>query len=346
MRPDLSIIIPYYNRADTIQLVLESVERARADFRLEVILVDDGSQEPAEKILRTQPRQPDRIIRQENQGLLFARLAGLRHAQGEFTLFLDSDDLVGPEKFTLQLAALRQTGAAVSYTDTATAELHTPYGAITPVPTAEPAEATTDSGVFFIRVQPTPHSPIFRTDWLQGLVAAPLFPPSRCYNAVAEIWFYHIAAPFPVSVVKVPGAHTIVGHHPGPRLTNQWEKLGVASLGVMEAFLHACPRTEATRPVRQLLGEKAFISWRALPYDFVPEFDRRLLALWRGSPRGPRERLGGSRFVALARLFGPAAAGWLYRRLQNRPYAGCRAVQDETLVQQWLGELPSTTNPC
>ena len=39
MIPELTVVIPYYNRADTIQLVLESVARARHDLRIEVIVV-------------------------------------------------------------------------------------------------------------------------------------------------------------------------------------------------------------------------------------------------------------------------------------------------------------------
>lgn len=341
MAPELSIIIPYYNRADTIQLVLESVARARGDLRLETILVDDGSVRPAATELAGQPWQPDRIIRQENQGLLFARLAGLKAATGEYVLFLDSDDLVSPDKFAAQLAVMRQTGADVSYTDSTVATLRTPYAAITVGPGIDSVEDTTDSATFFIRVQPAPHSPIFLTAWLRPLVTTPLFPPSPSYNPVAEIWFYHVAAPFPAKVVKVPGPHTIVGRHDGPRLTNHWEKMGVASLAVMEAFDRACPRTPATHRVRALLAEKAFNSWRALPHDFLPEFDRRLLGLWQRNPHGPLRELGGPRFRVLSRLLGPSRAGRLMRRLQGRKYRDCRTVADTEVLVGLIGTLPT-----
>ncbi|MEO6873553.1 MAG: glycosyltransferase family A protein [Opitutaceae bacterium] len=342
MIPELSVIIPYYNRADTIQLVLESVARARHDLAVEVILVDDGSAPSAAQSLAGQRWQPDQIIRQENQGLLFARLTGLKAATGTFVLFLDSDDLVGPQKFIAQLTAMRLAAADVSYTDTTTAELRSPYDVITISSAIEVAEPTKDSATFFIRVQPAPHSPIFRTAWLRALVLAPLFPPSTSYNAVAEIWFYHIAALFPAQVIKVPGAHTIIGQHGGPRLTNQWEKMGVASLGVMEAFDRSCPRTPATLPLRELFGEKAFHSWRALPYDFSPEFRRRSLALWRRSPRGSLSHLGGPRFCTCARLVGPALAGWVFRRLQGKSYQSCRTLADDDQVTRWLAALPSS----
>jgi glycosyltransferase involved in cell wall biosynthesis len=338
---ELSIVIPYFNRADTVPLTLESVERARADFRIETILVDDGSPVPASEALREHSRQPDRIIRQENQGLLFARLTGLKAAKGEFVLFLDSDDLIGPEKLTKQIAAMRQAGAGVSYSDTCVARLGSSYETTIIESAVDTVEDTTDAATFFIRVQPAPHSPIFNTAWLRARVEAPLFPPATAYNPVAEIWFYHVAAPFATKVVKVPGPHTLIGHHGGARLTNHWEKMGVASLAVMEAFDHSCPREEAHRHVRQLLGEKAFSSWRALPYDFCPEFDRRLLALWQRNPRGPLAALGGRRFCQLARWIGAAAAGRVFRRINGHNYRSCRTLAEPSVVKQWLAQIPA-----
>lgn len=338
--PELTVVIPFYNRADTVQFTLESIDRARQGLPIEVLLVDDGSSPPASEQLGGTPHQPDRILRQENQGLLFARLTGLQAAQGEFVLFLDSDDLVGPDKFVAQLRAMRASGASVSYTDTAQAELRTPYDSITPRPDA-PVEETTASMEFFIRVQPAPHSPIFRTAWLRQLVATPLFPPAPQYNPVAEIWFYHIAAPCATTVVKTPGPHTIIGHHSGARLTNQWEKLAVASLGVMEAFMRTCPATDQTCKVRQLVGERAFDAWRRLPYDFSDEFDRRLLSLWKCSPRGSITGLGGAWFGRLARLVGPVSAGRIFRRVRGHSYQSCRTLEDFALFTAWMARLPA-----
>lgn len=337
--PDLSVVIPFYNRAATVQFTLASIARGRRDLLLETILVDDGSAPPASDQLRAGPHQPDRTIRQENRGLLFARLAGLAEAAGEFVLFLDSDDLVGPEKFTSQLAAMRSFSADVSYSDCARAELST-YSDEGDLHSPEILQSTSDSAEFFIRVQPAPHCPIFRTSWLRRLVRTPLFPPSHLYNPVAEIWFYHVAAPHPARIIKVPGLHTIVGQHPGVRLTNNWERLGVASLAVMEAFHRSCPRSESTAHLRRLVGEKAFCSWRSLPYDFSPEFGRRLLAIWEEAPRGHLGTLGGRKFGSLARLLGPVVAAKALRRMRGRPYEASRTLKDDATLSNWLAELP------
>ena len=336
---DLTVVIPFYNRKDTVQLTLESVNRARQGLQTEVLLVDDGSSPAAFEQLRDLPHQPTRILQQDNQGLLFARLAGLRAAHGEFVLFLDSDDLVGANKFTAQLHAMRTNGADVSYTDTAQAELRPTLDAIIPQPDA-PVRDTTDSTDFFIQIQPAPHSPIFRTAWLRKIVDTPLFPPSSIYNAVAEIWFYHVAACAAAKVVKVPGAHTIIGHHGGTRLTSQWEKLAIASLAVMEAFMQHCPDTAPTRIARQMVGERAFDAWRRLPYDFLDEFDRRMLAIWKGSPREGTARLGGVWFRRLCGLAGPERAGRILRGLQGNSYQSCRSLKDPGILSAWLAELP------
>jgi hypothetical protein len=171
-------------------------------------------------------------------------------------------------------------------------------------------------------------------------VAEAFFPPSPLYNSVAEIWFYHNAAPRPARVVKVPGPHTIIGRHPGVRLTSYWERLGVASLAVQEAFARASfAAPEATR-VRQLAAEKAFGAWRRLPRGFSPEFGRRLLAIWHRLNRNTDlGRLGGGGFQILARLIGPVGAARVLKLAQNQPYTRVRTMDDESFCQL-LAALP------
>ena len=252
MTPDLSVIIPVYNRGDVIRYTLESVRRASAGLNVETIVVDDGSSPPTSETLGRLGFAPTQLIRQVNRGLLFARLAGLTHATGRHILFLDSDDLVSPEKFRRQLAAIDASGAEISYTDSAHCEINGDYDQLQIVPDT-PALDTTDAAEFCIVVQPPPHSPIFRTDWLRRVVDKAFFPPSALYNSVAEIWFYHNAALHDGRAMHVPGPHTIVGTHPGARLTNHWERLAVASLAVMEAFARSCPATTKTVRVRRLV---------------------------------------------------------------------------------------------
>ncbi len=337
--PDISVVIPVYNRGQVIRYALESVRRAAEGLSVEVIVVDDGSAPPAAESIARLGFTPEKIFRQSNQGLLFARLAGLAAVTGRHVLFLDSDDLISREKLRLQIAAMEAAQADVSYTDTARCLLQGDYDALS-LSLDTPCLDTRDSAEFFIRVQPAPHSPVFRTDYLRRIVAEAFFLPSPLYNPVAEIWFYHNAAPRPARVVKVPGPHTIIGLHPGVRLTSHWERLGAASLAVQEAFARACTAAPEVAPVRQFAAEKAFGAWRRLPRGFSPEFGRRLLGIWRRLNRNTDlSRLGGGGFQILGRLLGPVGAACVLRFLQNQRYARVRTMNDEAF-RQLLATLP------
>lgn len=337
--PDLSIVVPVFNRPDVLRYSLESIRRARDNLALEVLVVDDGSQPALDPQDESILAVGGRVIRQDNRGLLFARLRGFDAATGRHVLFLDSDDLVSADKLTAQVGALDRTGADVSYTDDAHAVLKGSYDELTVIPGA-PQRETTDIAYFFIAVQPAPHSPVFRRSFLEPVVRQPYFPPLPLYNPVAEIWFFHNAAPRPGRAVYVPGPLSIVGKHPGARLTDHWERLGVASLAVMEAFARTGPTdTPAARTARELVGQKAFASWRRLPRGFSPAFDARLLALWRALAPGRSPALGGSIFQAAAGALGPERAGRLLRAVQNGTYDSCRTMTD-TEFDQLLRTIP------
>lgn len=337
--PDLSVIIPVFNRGALVRHTLRSVREASPGLDVEIVAVDDGSAVPLAEDLARLGLSVEKLLRQENRGLLFARLAGLEAASGRHVLFLDSDDLVSADKLRAQVAAL-DAGADVSYTDQAGQALDDETGPAGPPDAHESLPVAASAADFFITVQPAPHSPAFRADYLRARVAAAPFPPSPLYNAVAEIWFYHVCAPFPARVAKCPGL-ALVGRHPGPRLTNHWEKLGVASLAVQEAFARACPLdTPEGREARSLAAAKAFAAWRRLPRGFSAEFSRRLLGLWRASPvPAPTDLLGGKSFRRLARLLGPELAARVFHRLQAGPYSACRTL-DETSFANLLSRLP------
>lgn len=326
-RPDLSVVIPVFNRGELVRHTLASVRAASAGLDVEIVAVDDGSRVPLADDLARLGLRVERLVRQENRGLLLARLAGFDAATGRHVLFLDSDDLVSVDKLRAHVAAL-DAGADVSYTDQAGHPLDDATGPVGEPDPFEPLPEARSAAHFFIAIQPAPHSPAFRADYLRARVAAAPFPPSPLYNAVAEIWFYHVCAPFPARVVKSAGL-ALVGRHPGPRLTNHWERLAVASLAVQEAFARFAPvDTPEARDARACFAAKAFVSWRRLPRGFSPAFTARQLALFQKSPSAPPlPELGGGLFRRAARLLGPVAAGRLFR-LRNAGYESCRTLDD------------------
>lgn len=102
-------IIPVYNRPAQLREAVESV--LAQDYRpIEIIIVDDGSTDDTLAVAQALAEQHPGIIRvatQANAGPGMARERGRQLAQGEFIQYLDSDDILLPGKFTVQVQALR-----------------------------------------------------------------------------------------------------------------------------------------------------------------------------------------------------------------------------------------------
>ena len=92
-----SVIIPVYNKADTLMQSVESVLRQSYDD-FEIVIVDDGSTDGFAAIAeQLSVIRKIRIIRQANAGVSVARNTGIKHAEGTFICFLDGDDLYHPD---------------------------------------------------------------------------------------------------------------------------------------------------------------------------------------------------------------------------------------------------------
>lgn len=112
----VSIIVPCYNRAGIVEETLESAWRQT--YRpVELIVVDDGSTDNSVAVIsewiHRKNNECDRdfsikTISQENGGVSKARNTGLLACTGEYIQFVDSDDILHPEKLDIQVAALRQ----------------------------------------------------------------------------------------------------------------------------------------------------------------------------------------------------------------------------------------------
>jgi len=89
-----SVIVPIYNAEKTLDRCLSSLQnQTLADFQ--VILMDDGSSDSSRHICMqfVQSDSRFRYFRQENQGVSCARNAGIRHSEGIYITFIDSDDV-------------------------------------------------------------------------------------------------------------------------------------------------------------------------------------------------------------------------------------------------------------
>ena len=93
-----SIIIPVYNTGDFLKPCIASVQ-AQENQNWEILLIDDGSSDNSAEICREVAKAEPRIrfFSQENQGQLKTRQNGILTAEGEYVLFLDSDDTWNPQ---------------------------------------------------------------------------------------------------------------------------------------------------------------------------------------------------------------------------------------------------------
>ena len=91
------MIIPSFNRKRLLRTAVDSV--IGQTFRdLEIIVVDDGSDDGTDALLMSYSDPRIRVISQQNHGVSHARNRGIETARGRFIAFLDSDDHWVPEK--------------------------------------------------------------------------------------------------------------------------------------------------------------------------------------------------------------------------------------------------------
>lgn len=307
----------------------------------EIIVVDDGSQDPLESQLAGfEVGCPVRFLRQENQGSIFARLHGLRESGAEYVTFIDSDDVIHPAKICDQIRMMEETGVDITYTDPSRVRHGTDHE-IAEFGTARVYVETTDSLVLMMQIQPPPHSAVFRRRYLCRALEIPVVPPHRAYDSCGEVWLYRNLALHRTQVRKVPGHYAGIGIHDEERVTNHWENIAVSALGVDESLAAACRGRGDAADCRALLGQAAFHGWRILPHDILPEFDRRSLAIWRECMPVPPEKLGGKFFRTLAAVLGWEGAGRLMRRLKRPSYAQCKTLRDEAEFAELLARLPT-----
>ena len=91
----ISIIMPIYNNPKTLARAIDSCLQQKYPDT-EIILVNDGSDEDTYDIINDYwERYPNiKIVNQRHQGILMARLNGLKNTSGDFVTFVDSDDYI------------------------------------------------------------------------------------------------------------------------------------------------------------------------------------------------------------------------------------------------------------
>ncbi|MCG7496856.1 glycosyltransferase family 2 protein [Vibrio sp. Of7-15] len=111
---EVSIVVPMYNAESTISSALDSVLKQTYQGPLEVIIVNDGSIDQSEQVVKDYIRHNTsknviiNLINQENSGVSSARNAGIKQAKGEWVALLDSDDVWLPLKLEKQMDEIKK----------------------------------------------------------------------------------------------------------------------------------------------------------------------------------------------------------------------------------------------
>lgn len=165
----LSVIIPVYNTEKYLSKCLDSVVAA-VDSDAEVLVINDGSPDHSEEIIEEYVKRFPRIFRyfkKENGGLSDVKNFGLARAEGEFVIFLDSDDFIEPEMYREMLKAAEQENAEV-----VTCDIYMDYEDGTPrqvVPCASKRGKTVFERILDTWLMPASWNKLVRRELYRGL---------------------------------------------------------------------------------------------------------------------------------------------------------------------------------
>ena len=109
---DVTVVIPVYNGEKTIKKCIESV-LSQTLGSIEVIVVNDGSTDKTEDIIKSFADPRIKLITTENSGQGYARNRGIDLAEGSYIGFVDADDTVEPDMYEVMHTFAVENGADV-----------------------------------------------------------------------------------------------------------------------------------------------------------------------------------------------------------------------------------------
>lgn len=115
MRDLISVIVPVYNIRDCLRRCVESI-CGQTYSDLEIILVDDGSDDGTEKLVDELAKEDKRIrvFHKPNGGSSSARNLGIDKASGKYLGFVDSDDYIGPKMYERLMECIAEKGVSIA----------------------------------------------------------------------------------------------------------------------------------------------------------------------------------------------------------------------------------------
>lgn len=110
----ISVIVPIYNVEQYLSQCLDSIIN-QTYTNLEIILINDGSTDNSEKICNQYKLLDPRIIviHKTNGGLSDARNTGIKIATGDYISFVDADDFIDKNMYTILFQKINTTNADI-----------------------------------------------------------------------------------------------------------------------------------------------------------------------------------------------------------------------------------------
>ena len=113
MKPEVSVIIPTFNRAAFLKSAIKSALHQTYDD-IEIIVVDDNSSAPVHDVIKKLQDTRIKYIRHKhNFGVSVARNTGIKASKGKYIAFLDDDDEWLPEKLEKQVEIIKKSSEKV-----------------------------------------------------------------------------------------------------------------------------------------------------------------------------------------------------------------------------------------
>ncbi len=127
----VSVIIPAYNSEETIEKCIDSIT-SQTYSDLEIIVVNDGSQDDTESIVKRISSKDHRVklISIPNGGVSHARNVGIDNATGEYITFVDSDDTIDKEMYQSLMELFQRYNADIVHCSYKTVHIN---GSVIPV---------------------------------------------------------------------------------------------------------------------------------------------------------------------------------------------------------------------
>lgn len=105
--PKVSVIMPVYNGEKYLRPAIESIlQQTESDF--EFIIIDDGSTDSTENIIKSFSDSRIRYIRTNHSGIVIALNTGISKSSGLYVARMDADDISLPRRFEIQCQYLDQ----------------------------------------------------------------------------------------------------------------------------------------------------------------------------------------------------------------------------------------------